>query len=510
MTRPVRYLFGSFFALIFAVLIFNEVSDIGLLTLSDALILALLFGGSGFGVYGFREYGLTGRFGVLLFTYILSMLVLIGIVLQQSISGFSNPGRVAKLTLIVLLFLFFLGVSIRNRMFLRKTGVFLLAFAVVFSVYVYHTADLAPTSGSAAFALIAGFTMGLCLFVLPRYVSSDAFLWTVSLVACVAVLIGIQAYYVGTYTIFSMEVTLADGMFRPLFTNKRIHALESAFVNPNTFGIVLFAGTVSAGALIHRLFPVTSSNDESRQVRADGSSATVLSSSFVFSLGISCLAGCVFVVNTVGLYFSQSRASFLAAAVSFALYFSYMILGRRSLPYALAGLVGIVTLFLLLMPMIGIDPSGRFTLWTGGVSYLAEQASLLGEGIVAPSDSIASYVPESHRGKAIHNSYISTFIRIGLLGGAAYLFLIAGSLIAGVVRNQQVDVPALALAFGFAVHQMFETYSLFQNGIAAVLASLSFGFLILSGSMTEDDDERTQSREPRQRSRDWSRPEWGS
>lgn len=513
MSRPVRYLFGSFFALIIAALFFQKVSNLEIITIYDALILALLFGGSGFGVHGFREYGLNSRFGVVLFTYSLSILVLIGILLRQWASGFPNPGRVTKLMLIVLLFLFFLGISIKNRSYLRRTGVFLLAFGVVFSIYVSHTVGLAPDSGSAGFALVSGVMMGLCLFVLPRYVSCNSFLWTMSLICSISVLLGIRAYYIGNYIVMGMKVTLYHGTFTPFFMSEKIHILKSVFLNPNMFGIVMFVGTVSAGILIHRLFPDISSNNGSQTENNDGG---LVSYSFVLSLGASCLAGCIFVINTVGLYFSQSRACFLAAAVSLSLYFSYMILGRRSLPYALTGLVGAVALFLLLMPVIGINPSGRFTLWGGAVGYLTEHGSLLGEGIVAPSDFIASYLPKPHRGKAIHNSYLYTFIRAGLLGGAAYLFLIAGSLIAGVVRNKQVNVPALALAFGFAIHQMFESYSLFQNGIPAVLASLSFGFLILSGfgtndgegSIDEHEKESIERREPRRRSHDWSRPEW--
>lgn len=513
MTRPLRYLFGIFFALIIAALVFKEVSNFKLLTIYDILILALLFGGSGFGVYGLREYGLNSRFGVLLFTYALSTLVLIGILLQQWSSGFSNPGRAAKLMLIVLLFLFFLGISIKNRLYLRKTGVFLLAFAVLFSIYVSHTVGLPPASGSAGFALVAGFTMGLCLFVLPRYVSCNAFLWTISLICSILVLLGIRAYYIGNYMFMGMKVALYHGTFTPFFMSEKIHALQSVFPNPNMFGIVAFAGTVSAGILIHRLFPNSNSNNESQSGNDNGGS---VSYSFVLSLGMSCLAGCVFVINTVGLYFSQSRACFLATAVSLALYFSYMVLGRRSLPYALSGLVGAVTLFLLLMPVIGINPSGRFILWSGAVEFISEHGSLLGEGIVAPSEYIKPYVPKPHREKAIHNSYLYTFVRAGLLGGAAYLFLIVGSLIAGVIRNQQVNVPALALAFGFAIHQMFESYSLYQNGIPAVLASLSFGFLLLSGFVTNDTEpsidshnsKSTERREPRRQSHDWSRPEW--
>ncbi|MFC7189325.1 O-antigen ligase family protein [Halocatena marina] len=192
-------------------------------------------------------------------------------------------------------------------------------------------------------------------------------------------------------------------------------------------------------------------------------------------------------INSVGLYFSQSRASFLAAAVSLALYVSYVVLGRRRLPYAMAGLTGVVLLFVLSMPIVGVTPSGRFSLWAGSIEAFLNDPSLFGAGLITPGEYIAPYVSEPYKGQNPHNSYLVIFLRAGFIGGIAYAGIVVGSLITGVRRNQQVDVSALALAFGFGIHQMFEGYTLFQHEISSIIATLSFGFLILSDLWIETD-----------------------
>jgi hypothetical protein len=511
MNRPARYLFGSLFALIFASFLFNTTTaKPEWITSYHVIAMFSLFGGLGFAVYGYHVYGLTGRFGILLFTYLLSMLVLIGIVFQQMGAGFPNPGRVAKLTLVVLLFMFFISVCPRQSAFLKKAGVYLLAFGVLLTIHFYHVVPFAADSGSAAFPITAGFMMGLSVFVLPRYVSRDMFFWVLSVFSSFFVLIGLAAYYIGSYTFLGMKVQLYGSAFTPLLMSGQVTVLQSVFVNPNTFGILTFAGTVAAAILAHRLFPDVGRGREHGPVRADGASATVLSYPFVRSLGLFCLAGMMFAINAIGTYLSHSRACYLAVAISLALYLSYVSFGRRSLPYALAGLTGGFVLFLLFLTELGINPSGRFALWSGAVEAITRNPTLLGKGIVSPAEVIAPFVEKPYSGYSPHNSYLSLFIRAGLLGGIAYLVIIVGSIVSGIIRYEKIDVPSLALAFGFAIHQMFEVYSLFQHTLPSVIAALSFGYLILNGSLLDESEteESTSKPEPIQQRHSWSRSEW--
>jgi hypothetical protein len=510
MTKPARFLFASFFALIIAILMFNVAAGPEWLWIYHILALILLLGGVGFAVYGYHTYGFDGRFGILLFTYVLCMVMLIGVVLQQMGPGFPNPGRMAKLTLIALLFLFFLAISPRQIAFTKKTGVYLVAFAVLFLIYLYHSVPFDAASGSAAFPIAAGFMMGLNLFVLPRYVSRDAFLWVLSGISSFFVLIGIPAYYIGDYTFLGMEVRVLNNSFTPLLLNGEITVMESVFANPNTFGVLAFSGTVAAAILAHRLFPGVGLSPEDQRVRADGASATVLSFSFVRSLSLFCLAGVMFAISAMGTYLSYSRASLLAIALSLVLYFSYVSLGRRSLPYTLGALVGGFALFLLIIPELGINPAGRFALWSGSVEAFLANPTLFGEGIDGTGEIIAPFVEQPYKGSSSHNAYLSQFLRAGLVGGMAFLVIIVGSLLSGVIRYQQVDVPALVLAFGFAINQFFESYSLFRHSMPAVLATLAFGYLIMDGSLFHENESEDTSdeRDSRRRRESWSRPEW--
>lgn len=530
MNKPARYLFASFFVLILASMIVNGSTDLESITIYHIIALNLLLGGGGFIVYGYHVYGLDGRFSILMFTYLLCMLVLIGVALQQMGPGFPAPGRGAKLGLIALLFLFFVCVCPRQSTYIKRTWPYLLGFTVLLSIYLYHAVPVAPDSGSAGFPISAGFMMGLYVFIIPRYVSRNAFLWTISLLTSVFVLIGIPAYFVGNYVFFGMNVQLGNSTFTPLFGGGQLNVLQSIFVNPNFLGAVGFAGTVAAAMLAVEQFPMRGSGGsrnrdrENPRIRADGSSATVLSFPYMFSLGLSFFAGVLFVINALGTYLSNSRASFLAIGVSLVLYFSYIVLGRRRLPYAVIGLSVAVFLFLALLPVIGISVTGRFALWSGTIEAFLSEPTLLGQGIVSTSEVIAPYVEGPASGHSPHNSYLPLFIRIGLLGGGVYLLTFLGGLFAGAFRYERVDVPALVLTFGFAVHQVFEVYSLFQNGIMAVIASLAFGYLILNGSMINDDtddEESTDNRDPRNReprsrrttrsksqNKTWSRPEW--
>ncbi|UPM43636.1 O-antigen ligase family protein [Halocatena salina] len=469
-------------------------------------------GGVGFTVYGAEVYGVDGRFGILLFTYILCMLVLIGVVFRRMGPGFPQPGRAAKLTLIASLFFFFLFMCPRQRRYLQRTGIFLLAFVVLFSVHLFYVMPIVDpsTSGTAAFFIIAGFMTGLNLFVIPRYVPRDAFLWVVSLFSAVLMLLGLLSYS-GSFTFFGLPVAPWHNTFTPVFADSEVYILTSVFDNPNTLGVVGFAGTIASVLLATRALPRRERNNQNQPVHADGGSTTVSTFPFMMSLGLSFVAGTLGVINAFGTYLTNSRASYLAIGTALVLYCAYLVLGRRALPFAVVGLIGSVVLFLFLLPTLGISSSGRFALWAGSIEATFDGPFLFGHGLVAVDDTIEPYVAGPASGHSPHNSYLSILIRIGVVGLGAYLLIVVGSLFRGVFQASRVDVPALVLAFGFAAHQIFEAYTIFHHTIPAVLASLSAGYLIMNGAWVDvaEADERERRRHTGSTgSSTWSRPEW--
>ncbi|WP_185715639.1 O-antigen ligase family protein [Halocatena pleomorpha] len=441
------------------------------------------------------------------------MLVLLGVVFRRMGPGFPQPGRAAKLTLITSLFFFFIFVSPRQQRYLQRAGIFLLAFVVLFSVHLFYVMPIVDpaTSGTAAFFIIAGFMTGLNLFVIPRYVPRNAFLWTVSFFSAALMLLGFLSYS-GAFSFFGLPVAPWDRTFTPMFVDSEVYILTSVFPNPNTLGVVGFAGTIASVLLVTRAFPRRKQNDQQQQVHTDGGSATVSTFPFVVSLGLSFVAGALFVVNAFGTYLTNSRASYFAVGTALALYSVYLIFGRRALPFAVVGLIGSVFLFILLMPVLGISSTGRFELWAGSIAAAFDGPLLFGRGLVAVGDTIAPYVSGSASGYSPHNSYLSILIRTGVIGFSAYVFIVVGSLFRGVFQSARVDVPALVLAFGFATHQIFEAYTIFHHTLPAVLASLSAGYLIMNGAWVDvaeiDERERRRRNSRGAGTSAWSRPEW--
>lgn len=515
MSRLARYLSTSLFALTVVCLLLTDASN-PLVTKYHVLALGLLLGGVGFAIYGATVYGVDGRFGILLFIYILCMFVLIGVVFRRMGPGFPQPGRAAKLMLIALLFFFFLFMCPRQRRYLQRTGIFLLAFVVLFSLHLFYVMPIVNpgTSGTAAFFIIAGFMTGLNLFIIPRYVPRDAFLWIVSLFSAILMVLGLISYS-GAFSFFGLSVVPWDNTFTPMFTDIEVYALTSVFSNPNTLGVVGFAGAIASLLLATRVFPQRQQSNQDQPVHTDGGSTTVSTFPFVASIGLSFVAGALFVINAFGTYLTNSRASYLALGTAVVLYGSYLVLGRRVLPFSVVGLIGAVFLFLLLLPALGISATGRFALWTGSIEAALDGPFLFGHGLVPVGDTIAPYVSGSSKGYSPHNSYLSILIRLGVVGFSAYLLIVVGSLLRGVFQADRVDVPALVLAFGFAVHQIFEAYTIFHHTIPAVLASLSAGYLIMNGAWVNVAENDERKRDNRRRtststsgSSAWSRPEW--
>lgn len=380
---------------------------------------------------------------------------LIGVVLSllTTQEQFILEDHQLKVGVIYLLFLAYPLAQHDPVRFLRSAGAYYVAFALFLGAYFVHI-----FVGPGVYPIVMGLVVAANLFVVPRYVTRESFFAVVSWIAGAVAAAGLGAYVVGEYSVLSFEITLWRDTFAPPFVDAQILMLQSVFQNPNSAGVVLFAGTVTS--LVR-----TVEGYARRTPRA-------------------VLSGGLLVLNAVGLALTYSRASFLAAAVAVALYLSYAALGRRSIPYAFAALVALTVGFLaaIYTGALGASSAGRFALWAGGVRAIAADPSVFGAGLVRPDDVIEPYVAGRHSGASPHNSYVMIFIRTGLLGGFAYLALTVGSVLAGVIDRYEVDPAALALATGFALHQMFEMYSLFQTLVPSVLAALAVGYLVTRGS----------------------------
>lgn len=431
-------------------------------TIRKTLVLYLLFGGVGFATQVYLRDNLdTPSLLYWALPYFLLSTGLAGSLIIQN-QGIQDPAREIKLFVILLSFLIFLTIRENTRHSLKRTGIYLMGFTILFGIYLSHAAQLYPGSGLATYPILAGFMMGLNLFILPRYLSRNGFLWLFSLVSVAFVAMGIPAY-AGSYSVGPFEAGLRDNTVSIPLTEIQFPVLESIFANPNTLGAVVFGGAFASFALAHRMYAARQDH--------------------LWILPTICV-----LLNTVGLFLSKTRSGYLALTVATIIYLAYIWQGRASVPFVTLFLIGFVALFLssIYLNVLPINPSNRFELWQASVMAISDNPSLLGAGIVDTSELIAPYAEEPARGYFPHNSYLQIFLRSGLLGGTVYLAIVGGSILQGLVRYLHVDVSILALAVGYAVHQLFETYTMFNFSVYAMPATLVFGYLILDGTLPED------------------------
>ncbi len=326
-------------------------------------------------------------------------------------------------------------------------------FAVVLGIYFSHASALNPGTVTARLMLWVGVVSVACLFVVPRYVPEDWVLATIAAIAAPISALGLLGVVVGTYDVGPFTVQPWSATVPVPFVGE-LQATRSIFPNPNTFGLVAFAGAAAATVEAVRGWEVDRT----------------------LGVGFALVAA----VNAAGLVLSNSRAS-LAAFGAFTLVYGIAVVGgRRTLPLTiLATLAGSVGVLLAIWTGL-LDSAGRLELWSAGLAAIGDAPSPLGYGIVGSGETIEPYLTD--RTGSVHNSYLSTTIRVGVVGGLAYLALVVVPLLVAAVRTSNVSVAAFALASGWAVHQLFEVYSLFQVSTPAVLAALALGYLLVGST----------------------------
>lgn len=385
------------------------------------------------------------------------LFVLLVVVIQSATPGFgAGIDRSTELAVVFAALVAFCVLASDPRQYSPGQWLFIGCFATVTGIFFLHGLSVGEVSARARQPLWWGVLVGVNLLVLPRYLSTDQFLWTLNRLAALLVLLALPIYVVGEYTLFGLQFTFHGAYDLPVL-GREVRATRSLFVNRNTFAEVVFVGVVAGAAEAHRA------------IRRGGWPQ------------LAGMPSQLLVVNLLGLALAYDRAMWVITPVAVGIYLAYVTFGRRSVPLSVTA--GIVFLFGgLLAVYLGVldtHTSNRFALWRGGLAAIADQPSLLGEGLVPPGRFMADY--HDLGSVSPHNSYISIWIRTGILGGVAYATLVAGSVPWGAIRFRNVDVAALALAAGFAAHQLFEAYTLYQSGMGSVLATLAVGFLIFGG-----------------------------
>ena len=332
--------------------------------------------------------------------------------------------------------------------------------ATILGIFFYHALSISIGSGQARFPFWYGSIMAVGLVVIPQYLSRAQFLWALNRFVAGLVVLTLPVYVVGEYSLLGFSVTFHGAYTIPVF-GYEVPATRSLFVNRNAFAVMAFGGFVAAIGESLRVY-------EWERPR--------------WALLVS---GLLVMINAVGLAVSYGRALWVITPMALGVYLAYMGFGRRAVPIAVVGgfiylVGGIVAVHSGTLPLPEGTPT-RAARWYPAARAVADQSSLLGAGFVDPGDYIAPYHPTGSSGSP-HNSYLTMAILSGLLGGIAYVALVATSLLSGLLEMREgtdgTCVAVIALGLGYAAHQQFEAYTMFNWNSSTVLAVLVFGFLV--------------------------------
>jgi hypothetical protein len=400
---------------------------------------------------------------------VLSGLLLV--VLYRSFSpgyGLAESRRVS--TLVIWLLLVAVCVTARDpRRYRPVQWLALGCLATVTGIFFYH-----GLAGTTRVPFWFGAVMVVGIAVVPQYLSRTTFLWAANRYAAVVILLALPAYVLGEYTLFGLSFGFMRSYTIPV-VDYEVRAARSLYVNRNAFAVAAFGGFLAAVGEFHRA------------ATSDRPVWTVV------------VPAALFGINALGLAISFGRVLWVVTPMAVGVYLAYLAWGRRAVPLAVVAgfaylVVGIAAVHTGLAP-IGEDTPTRAERWYPAVAAILDDPSLLGEGFVNTTAYIAPYIETakpffvenytaSEAPGSPHNAYLRTTIRAGLLGGLAYLTLVVSSLVSGAqeVRRRHGDatvaVILLALGVGFAAHQQFEAYSLYNYGSSTVLAVFVTGFLL--------------------------------
>lgn len=454
------------FAVVFLIVILRAVGlDSEWLVTFNFVLICLLTSLVAFSQYDYQENDnyFSGFLGVQI---ALGLAIATALVFHTHVDGL----RLGGLIILYLMLIGLIVIQYDSRAYLRAATPYILGYALLAGVFLYHVLSVTPTSGLALFPVFAAIVLGVNLFILPRYVAGPFFYHLLAVGAALFAVIGLRTILSGEYSIWGFEVGIWGTRSVPLVAEE-IPIIQSVFANPNTLGMILFPGLIAAVVEFHRV---------AIEYRSDWG---------LFFVPI-------IIINVIGLYLTNSRASMLAAAAGLTIYGVYVIAGRQAIPIGLLAAFGGILTVLIGLYIISPDGAGnRFILWSAGLEAYLDSPTYLGEGLISTSEVIAPYLPNG--GSSVHNSYLSILLRTGIVGMIAYLVLVIGPILHGALRYHTVSPAAMAIAGAFAVHQVFEVYTLYQYGFGSIVGTLAVGYVIASlGSIDTDTWMKTSDEEP--------------
>ncbi|MDS0220936.1 O-antigen ligase family protein [Haloarcula sp. S1AR25-5A] len=383
-------------------------------------------------------------------TFATVVLVLVVIASATDMTELSSEYHI--LTIIPAIFLFTIVViTLSNSVQIPLYA--LIAYAAIWILYLSHA--IVPPVSLWALLRIPIFMCSsfIFLFVAPKIVNVNGFLYMMYILAASLTLIGIPNFLIGEYYIMGFAVSPHPVQKQVPFLGMLVYPMKSVLANPNPFGFI-----VGIGSLI-------------------GLSAYYKHRRW-FDLFL-------IVVLSIGVIFSASRGALLTTIVGWSLLSAYFFFNLETLYlFILAGCLGLLFLFVTnVSPFTSpislptIIPV-RWQYWTAAVEAIKINP-YIGVGFQPIDHIISPFLPSGLVTANIHNTYLYVLLTRGLIGGFIhfiFLSLLYRKSLASI--SDQNDVLLLCILTMVLIEMLFEGMAMFGLSLFSVIPITIFGFVI--------------------------------
>ena len=390
----------------------------------------------------FDRYDIINRHSISL---LLAVFILSSIIIQHT-----SVSKIISFILVVLAYTIVFGLFLYGSdRIIRTERIYIILFSLLaFFIMVSTVSNL--TIGSAfRLAVFLVFTSAN-IFIIPKVIGFDEFLYILSRITAVLVIIGFVPYVGGPAAIGAIDLSLWGGR---LYWHPSLNPITSVFVGPNWLGFLTLIGSLSAAG---------------EWWRTNTKFSNVL-----------------FVINVFGLSFTNYRTGWIAFVCAIGIFIAYIWFNRKIIVLLTVG--GIAATGVALSMMFKIIPgpvaltelslNGRKGSWVVGVQVLLERP-LWGYGFGNTAEAVNNYVPPGSPAN-VHNSYLRAFLGMGIGGGITYLALFLITMYRSTL--QAVSRPTVLLAgylVAFFIVQIFNSLTFIGISLHSSMIAIAMGYHI--------------------------------
>lgn len=288
------------------------------------------------------------------------------------------------------------------------------------------------------------------LFIVPRVIQFEDFLYVFGRITALLVFIGFLPYLGFPTHIGPIDLSLQGVQ---LYWHPTLSRITSVFVAVNWIGFLTLIGSISAFG-------------EWWLVRSSSSKI-------------------ILIINFIGLMFTNYRTGWVGFLCAVGIFITYMLLNREAVKLVILGgiTVSVVALGMILKIIPGPEVFSELSLndrrgsWITAVQVLQAQP-FWGYGFGNTADILVEYVPPGSPAN-VHNSYLRAFIGFGIWGGLAYVGLFLTVLVrsASQAASKSGVILVMLLVSHFLV-QVFNSLSFIGISLHSVVIAITIGYQI--------------------------------